>query len=146
MNRVNRLIRLGQVFAIKLANINAEDVRNEVTSALEVALKNASSNTSIGILPFEKMAISDELNLIININRDDGLGHKFTVDVKIDTPEKMHLLPKYQPLKNQIENYLTRNWEIYPGSINGEKVDYRNFTSRLSINENPVKKDQVTKT
>jgi len=43
------------------------------------------------------------------------------------------LQPKYALLKEQIENYLTKNWEVFPGSGQGERMEYNNFTAHFKF-------------
>lgn len=138
-----RIIRLSQLlsdkYLIKLANINAEEVRSTVEDSLWTALRNASTNSATGIMPFEKMAKEDGLTLTFDVTRNDGWGTKaFSVDNIVVSPtNKGHLAPKYSPLKQQIEQYLDKYWEVYPSSIDGKKLDYKNFVVNLSYNAAP---------
>lgn len=144
MENTKKLCRLGQTLYFKhlksFANVNAEELKNSITATIETALRNASTIYNLGILPFEKMAKADGLTLSFDVTRDDHLGTRtITVDnISILQPEKAYLQPKYQPLKEQLEAYLKRNWEIYPTTEpGGERIDYQNFTVNLVYNPQP---------
>lgn len=144
MNYTEKLYRLGQRLYFKhlksLAVINANELKNSISASLVETLHNASTIKSLGILPFERMAKEDGLTLSFDITRNDHLGNRtITVDnIVVLQPDKAYLQPKYQPLKDQIESYLQKNWEVYPAvNSSGEKIEYQDFTITLIYNQNP---------
>lgn len=120
----------------KLAD-NAEAHRQEIVSALTQTLTNASTNSSLGIIPFVKMVQADGIVLTFDVTRNDSLGSRtITVDnIQVQPADKAYLQPKYQPLKDQVEAYLKRNWEVYPSSGGGERIEYSNFTAQLTFGQ-----------
>ena len=87
------------------------------------------------------MIKEDQATLNINVTRNDSAfnSRKITVDsISVLPADKTSLLPQYQPLKGQIEAYLTRFWEIYPSTEpGGEDINYKNFTANLVFAPDP---------
>jgi di/tripeptidase len=124
MKKSLRLIRLASILSHKYASINAESIRPEVEAAIKTAIINASTQSSSGLIPFTQMAAQDQTVINFYILRD---GRNIKVyDLQLD-PANSVLLSKYQPLLNQVQEYLTKNWELYPTKRDGEDISYDAF-------------------
>ena len=129
MKKVHRLIRLANILAHKYASIDAESLRPEVEGSIRTAIMNASEQPNSGIMPFTKMAQEDGVSISFYVMRD---GKNIKVyDLRLD-PQNGNLLSKYQPLANQVQDYLNKNWELYPTRRNGDDITYKNFTIRVT--------------
>lgn len=124
MKKSLRLIRLASILSHKYASIDAESIRPEVESAIRTALVNASLQNSSGLIPFAKMATEDQITISFYVMRNGR--NIMAYDLQLD-PANSELLPKYQPLLDQVQKYLTKNWELYPTKRDGEDISYNNF-------------------
>jgi len=127
MKKSLRLIRLASILTSKYASINAENIRPEVISSIYNAVANASKSNQ-NIIPFIQMAAEDQATVSFFVMRNGRNIKVFDLNVH---PEDESLLPKYQPLVGQVQDYLNQNWELFPTKQNGEDVVYNNFTFKL---------------
>jgi len=128
MKKVHRLIRLANILSHKYASIDAETLRPEVESSIRTAIINASEQPSSGIMPFARMAQEDGVSVSFYVMRD-GKNTK-VYDLRLE-PQNGTLLSKYQPLMSQVQDYLNKNWELYPTKKDGEDITYKGFTIRV---------------
>jgi len=124
------LLKLADKFIHKYA-LDASTIKDEVKNAVQTAIGNASTHSTLGIMPFVKMLDQDQATLAINVTRN---GNNVTVsNPTVDPPD---LTLKYIALPSQIKTYLERYIEVYPMKRNGELIDYDNFTVTLEYGGN----------
>jgi hypothetical protein len=82
---------------------------------------------------FPAMISADQATLSFSVVRNDTLGFK-SIKVLDLTSSPPSLTAKYQPLAQQIEKYLSKNWELFPSMSNGQAVDYNQFAIYLRYN------------
>jgi hypothetical protein len=107
--------------------VDAETIRNTIITKIKNSLANASTRPEkSGIIPFTQMIEQDEASLSLTIIRNGN-------DISISEPSinKPELLQKYLPLSKQVKQYLEQNLELFPTKINGEAVEYNNFTFQV---------------
>jgi hypothetical protein len=135
MKKSSSLFRLAERFHYKYAGISAEDARTQVEDAIWTALHNASGNKSVGIMPFVQMAKQDGIVISFDVTRTDHFSGPPTITVsnlKIGEGG-WHHNDKYQPLTDQIKNYLEKYPELFPTQRSGMDVNYNNFTIHLQF-------------
>ncbi len=125
MKKTLNMIRLGSFMAAKYSSVDANTIKDRVQNTLHTALANAST-AKLGVMPFVQMLKADEAAMNINVSRSGD-----TVTVSPPALDKPELAAKYAPLSNQIKTYLEKYLEIYPTVLNGERVEYSNFTVTL---------------
>lgn len=115
----------------KLA-IDANDLKDQITTHLQTSVINASTQTNLGIMPFPRMLKEDNASLSLQVNRNDTLGSTtITVDsLSLNRPE---LAAKYSALPSQVQRYLDKYPELFVSHVNGESVTYNNFVTTLSF-------------
>jgi hypothetical protein len=137
MEKSLRLIKLAKKLSIKYAGgVDAEGFRSQIENTIWTALGNASTVTSLGMLPFVQMAKDYGITLSFDVTRTDSWNGtpNITVDNISIRPIDMGmgLLPKFERIADPIENYLEKYPDLYPTKINGEDIKYNNFKIRLS--------------
>jgi hypothetical protein len=137
MEKSLRLIKLAKKLSIKYASgVDAEGLKPQIQNAIWTALGNASTVTSLGMLPFVQMAKDYGITLSFDVTRTDSWNGtpNITVDNISIRPIDMGmgLLPKFERIADPIESYLEKYPDLYPTKINGEDVKYNNFKISLS--------------
>jgi len=135
MANINILARKLQIKhnLVKSASINAEDIRNEIVNGIHSAVLNATSQ-NMGMMKFPEMAKQDGINVGFDVRIDNRFG---IVTIKVDRltiqpfDKESGLKAKYEPLLQQVKDYLSKNWELFPFTRNGEGIDYKGFTFTL---------------
>lgn len=114
--------------------MDAENVRQDVISSLTTSIANASTQNTLGILPFKKMLAEDKASLSFIVNRSDHLASTvITVDNLNVSPRELQA--KYAPVAGQVQSYLDRFPEVFPTKLNGETITYNNFSATLNFGE-----------
>ena len=132
MEKSRHLIKLAQKLSNKYAGINAESFRTQIENSIWTALRNASTVQSSGIMPFTRMAKQDGVTVSFDVTRDDSSMGAPTITVSEIQVNPAGHLAAYQPLAEQVKNYLERYPELYPTVVSGVKISYSNFTVSLS--------------
>jgi hypothetical protein len=137
MKKSSSLFRLAERFCYKYAGVDAENMRSQVEDAIWTALHNASGNKVTGIMPFVQMAKKDGVTVSFDVTRTDHFSGSPTFNVENVQLEPVsigaNLLPTYQPVAKQIEDYLGKNPELYPSVRSGVDINYKNFTIHLTF-------------
>lgn len=120
------LLSVGAKMAHKYASIDASTIQESVKNALWQSIANASNRKDSGIQPFIKMLQADQAAMNISITRNGD-----TIEVSPPFLDKGAVAPKYHALSSQIQNWLTKNLEVFPTKRNGESVNYNNLTVTL---------------
>jgi hypothetical protein len=125
---VENMLKLAAQFG-KFA-VDASTIKNKIELHIYQQLLNASSWKAHEMMPFDSMAKQDDITLTIDLIKDD---ERTTVSaIWIQPADKSNtLMPKYEPLKEQVSKYLTKNSELFPQMIDGDKVQYNNLALRL---------------
>lgn len=145
MKSAQHLIKLANRLSHKYAGLSAESIRSQVDKAIQTAVTNASGNENAGVMPFINMSKQDGANISFDVTRNNGWSAP-TITVGNLVVEPRNLLPKYQPLTQQVQAFLDRYPELYPTQRSGLDVDYSNYTTRLRFNNQsaaPLGSDSV---
>ena len=117
------------------ASVDAESVRDIITRSLKESILNASQNPNMGILPIGKMTLQDGIALSVEITRNDYAfnSREITVGtIRVSPPDRIDVIGRYMPLKEQIAAYLTKFYQVYPTTTaDGETIDYDNFIATV---------------
>lgn len=131
MKNSKLLLKLADQLSNKYAALDAEDYRQEIEKHIKTVLANASSqNDSNMMIPFITMAQNDSAKISFDVTRNDTLSFK-SIKVSNFTVSPSQLTSKYQALPKQIEDYLSKNWQVFPAQRYEANLDYDNFTIHL---------------
>lgn len=138
MKKTHQLISLGEVLGYKYASIDADSIAPEIEKTISDAIKGAAmrsspDDTALGIMNFPQMIKQDGIELGFDVVRNDTLGFKniSVINLSISPSEKSNLLPKYQPLLEQVQKYLSKYWELFPSVKDGQPISYDRFVLNL---------------
>jgi hypothetical protein len=140
MKKTKYLIRVAEALGKKYASVDANTFKEEIQTAIYNDIKNAAVAQTQGIMNFPQMIQQDGTTIRFDVFRNDSLGMR---NIKIFNFEvsKPENAAKYTPLAEQVKDYLTKNWELFPFKRNGEDVSYNNFSLNLTyapeIKESP---------
>lgn len=130
MKKTDYLISLGETWVKKYASIDANSIKPQIEAHIYTAIENA-AKSNIGLLNFPVMINSDAATISFDIVRNDTFGFK-SIKVLNFEVSPSDLTPKYMVLKEQIEKYLNKNWELFPSILDGQAVEYNRFALNLS--------------
>lgn len=114
MSHLYRFARLLQVKYLSKTAQSAENQRSSIVEHIKQAVVNASSwgQKTHGIMPFMQMLQQDGATLSLNLVKQGK-----SISVTGLTVSNPALIAKYQPLGNQVKNYLEKNWELFPNNV-----------------------------
>ena len=128
--------------------IDANSIKEFISNELKIVIENASQYLSLGIGDFINELNNDKKSkslaidkLIINLTRND---EKTIVNsVQLSGKDAGYLLANNQekyrnlePLKLNLQNYLNKNYEVFPSKYQGEDINYINFTCEIIFDLN----------
>lgn len=131
MKKTQNLIKIAEILGTKYASVDANTIKPEIQQDIYNDIKNAASAGTQGVMNFPQMIQQDGTTIRFDIFRNDTLGYKNirVLNLEVSKPENK---TKYENLPSQIQNYLSKNWELFPFKRNGEDVTYNNFVLNLT--------------
>lgn len=132
MKKTQNLIKIAEALGRKYASVDANTFKPEIQTAIYNDIKNAAVAQTQGIMNFPQMIQQDGTTIRFDVFRNDTLGMRNIkiFNFEVSKPENSG---KYEPLKDQVKDYLTKNWELFPFKRNGEDVTYSNFSLNLTF-------------
>lgn len=133
-------IKLLETISIKKTALDAENIRDNVETSIETALKNKGFVDRI--IAFAKH-YPEIYAIRLYCNVKSGLGSSEYTKITCEMfaqPKDIQASNVLNSLVSEIEFYLNSNYELYPQKVNGENVSYNNFnyTIEIKVNDNIV--------
>lgn len=127
MTSIYHLIRVANKLANKYA-MDGSEILPEIQQALQTAVANASTQSNSGIMPFLKILNESAgpqnvypYSIDININRK---GDSVYVDTYLRKASPLLNTHIFDPLSDQIKNYLEKNLGLFPMMKDNQAVTY----------------------